>query len=291
MADNFKSAKKDHYEHAPTAAHPHVLLLVETSLAYGRGIVEGIARYALENGPWSVQFEARGLDSLPPKWLKNWRGDGIISRTISLKAAKMLKATQLPLVEMLGSPKIGVAQVRGDFEVMAQDGRRPFSRQRVAAIRLLLLREIRLHQGTSRRFSQESCRSGDSTAMLSTRPVVKEIVPHWDERQRPSVAKWLRSLPRPIGIYTPGDSHAVRLLDICRELRHRRARGNGDSRRRQRPGDLRDASSHAVEHGSRRQAHRLRSGAAAGPEDGRRASRTKRSSFRRATSRSANRPT
>jgi LacI family transcriptional regulator len=40
----------------------------------------------------------------------------------------------------------------------------------------------------------------------------------WDESQRPGLIKWLRSLTRPIGIYTPGDLHSVCLLDMCLEL-------------------------------------------------------------------------
>jgi LacI family transcriptional regulator len=196
---------------------PHVLLLIETSVAYGRGLVEGIARYALENGPWSVQFEGRGLDSLPPKWLKNWRGDGIISRTISLKTARLLRATHLPVVEMHGSSKIGVSQVRVDFDMVV----------RMATDHLL--------SSGLRHFAYFTCGQSDAVkeqyaafrSALESRgfgfhaypaPVVKEIVPHWDERWRPNVAKWVRTLPRPVGVFTPADSHAVRLLDVCREL-------------------------------------------------------------------------
>ena len=36
-------------------------------------------------------------------------------------------------------------------------------------------------------------------------------MPIWDERQLPNLTKWLRTLPRPVGILTPGDLHAVRL--------------------------------------------------------------------------------
>jgi LacI family transcriptional regulator len=196
---------------------PHVLLLVETSLAYGRGIVEGITRYALENGPWSVQFEARGLDAMPPKWLKNWRGDGIISRTLTLQAAKMLKATHLPMVEMLGNPKTGIAQVRGDFSAMGEMvadhllmiGLRRFAFFTYAET--LFIKEL----GDA--FRQALQKRGLDCLSFDT-PRTGEIFAHWDERQRPSMAKWLLTLPRPIAIYTPGDSHAVQLLNSCREL-------------------------------------------------------------------------
>jgi LacI family transcriptional regulator len=197
---------------------PHILLLVETSFAYGRGIVEGIARYALENGPWSVQFEARALNTLPPKWMKNWQGDGIISRTTSLKAAKIIKETHLPLVEMLGSPKIGVAQVRSDFMVAAKMAVEHFLNSGLRQFAYFSFYEDTYYTKRHRDLFREVLEERGYACHCYPSRVVQEIVTQWDERQRPSVIKWIRSLPRPVGIFTPGDSHAVRLLDICREL-------------------------------------------------------------------------
>jgi LacI family transcriptional regulator len=41
----------------------------------------------------------------------------------------------------------------------------------------------------------------------------------WQENRRPQIAKWLESLPRPIGIYAAGDLASVRLLEVCQENR------------------------------------------------------------------------
>jgi LacI family transcriptional regulator len=196
---------------------PRILILVETSRAYGRGVVEGIARYARENGPWSIQFEERGLDSSPPEWLKEWQGEGIIVRTVNMKLERLLRATNLPLVELHGNPKIGVAQVRTDsitasrmiVEHFFSRGLRNFAHfaygeawwikpQRDAYCLVLKEKGYPCHvyqSGTSERH-----------------------MPVWHERQRPRLIQWLHSLPRPIGIYSAGDLHAARLLDFCREL-------------------------------------------------------------------------
>lgn len=58
-----------------------ILLLIETSRAYGRGLIEGISKYAFEQGNWSMHFEDRSLHDRLPYWLQNWKGDGIIART------------------------------------------------------------------------------------------------------------------------------------------------------------------------------------------------------------------
>ena len=62
---------------------PHVALLIETSRSYGRGLLRGVRRYVSENGPWSVFMELRALESKVPGWLKDWQGDGILTRSNS----------------------------------------------------------------------------------------------------------------------------------------------------------------------------------------------------------------
>src|SRR5262249_28995295 len=55
----------------------HVAVLIESSLGYGRGLLEGIARYSREQGTWVLYFELRGLEASPP-WMRDWKGDGIL---------------------------------------------------------------------------------------------------------------------------------------------------------------------------------------------------------------------
>src|SRR5262245_61145864 len=40
---------------------PHVAVLIETTRAYGRGLLEGVAEYVRAHGPWSIDFTPRGL--------------------------------------------------------------------------------------------------------------------------------------------------------------------------------------------------------------------------------------
>ena len=57
-----------------------VALLVETSNAYGRGLVHGVVNYVREHRPWSFQMMEQGRGDDPPAWLAGWDGDGIIAR-------------------------------------------------------------------------------------------------------------------------------------------------------------------------------------------------------------------
>jgi len=61
-------------------AFPKVALLIETSNAYARGLLGGIQAYIREHRPWSVYLDEQSRGDQPPRWLKKWKGDGIIAR-------------------------------------------------------------------------------------------------------------------------------------------------------------------------------------------------------------------
>jgi hypothetical protein len=77
-----------------------VALLIETSRTYGRDLLRGVKRYAQEHGPWSLFVEIRDLETMPPVWLRNWDGDGILTRSGSSAIAASVKRAGVPAVEL-----------------------------------------------------------------------------------------------------------------------------------------------------------------------------------------------
>ena len=87
-----------------------ILLLIETSRGYGRGIVEGVARYAQEHNEWSIFFEDSGLDAfqvLDDFMLQKGNWDGIIVRSPNLEIAQQIHKTHIPSVELLTPRRTG----------------------------------------------------------------------------------------------------------------------------------------------------------------------------------------
>jgi LacI family transcriptional regulator len=95
---------------------PKVLLLIETSTGYGRGILDGIGRYMRDHGPWLIHFERRGLTDIPARWLREWKGHGIIARTATEALARDLRTSGVPVVELLGYQREGLAKIHADNE-------------------------------------------------------------------------------------------------------------------------------------------------------------------------------
>src|SRR5688572_19850887 len=77
-----------------------VALLIETSNAYARGLLEGIAQNLHEQGMWSVFLPERGRGEPAPVWLRGWHGDGIIARVESRSIARAVLASGLPAVDV-----------------------------------------------------------------------------------------------------------------------------------------------------------------------------------------------
>src|SRR5687768_12203697 len=91
---------------------PRVALDVETSLVYGRRILEGVSRYLRANRPWSIYLEQHELGSDLPGLLKRWGGDGIITRQATPSSVKLLSRRHLAAVD-LGDihPPLGIVRI------------------------------------------------------------------------------------------------------------------------------------------------------------------------------------
>jgi LacI family transcriptional regulator len=196
---------------------PHVAVLIETSRGYGRGLLEGVARYNRQHGPWSMFFEPHSIDDPPPKWLSTWKGDGILARVNDRRMARAVIATGLPVVDVRGRvtgldlPFIGV----NNHEVA-----------RLAAEHLLgrgfrhfgfcgLARGEQFHMDQRRDFfDQLIAAAGYTCHHYEPRPDRRHRAA-WEEEQE-QIADWLVRLPKPAGVMTCNDDRGLRTLDACR---------------------------------------------------------------------------
>ncbi len=195
---------------------PHVALIIETTLASGRDILGGIARYVREHGPWSLFHSPRSLDEPVPSWLKHWRGHGIIARVQNRAVAEAVGATGLPVVDVLGNfPQAGFPLVHIDHAKVAQ----------MAAEHLLELGFV--HFGyvniPDERWSQARCDAFLGTVRhVDPSPSVYTVAPRSRGRMKPweveidEMAAWIRNLPKPLGVMVCSDQRGSDVMEACR---------------------------------------------------------------------------
>lgn len=193
---------------------PQVAVLVDTSRSYGRDIVRGIRRYVAEHGPWSLYLEPRDLRSSFPDWLSRWPGDGILARTVDAQLLRQLKAAKLPVVELR------TTVLRHPFPFVGMDNQ--IVGRRVAEHFLARgFRRFACYLDTAEAFFVERAESfketlrenGCDCAVFQTAP--SEQRPRWDQHQR-SLAAWLQSLEKPVGVFAINDQLGFWLLDAAR---------------------------------------------------------------------------
>jgi LacI family transcriptional regulator len=195
----------------------HVALLIETSRSYGRGLLRGIIRYQREHGPWSIYFEPRGVNDSAPRWLRSWRGHGILARVNDRRTAEIIRRSGIPAVDLrfavpnLGLPAVGIDNatvVRRAVEHFLDRGftRFAFCGYRYGASRWMDLRgELFQKQVAALGFPCELFRSS-----AARRGGVS-----WEQDQR-QLARWVKRLAKPIAVMVCNDDRGLQLLDACR---------------------------------------------------------------------------
>ena len=197
----------------------NVLLIVESSTDYGRGLARGISNYTREHENWILHIEDRGLFSAPTQLLQGWSGDGIISRTSSRSIHAILRQSQCPIVELLSSNANMPIEVLPDETASITMCVKHFIERRVAAIAFYA-------------FGQNWWIKKRKSCFLNTIEQYKipyhvyvdasaskvQLQPTWEEQYDSPLKNWLKTLPHRTGIIAANDSQALRVLNACGQL-------------------------------------------------------------------------
>ena len=198
---------------------PKVALLVETDHAFGRDLLRGIARYAHLHGPWSFCFNPYGFERTLSK-TKSWGGSGIIARVETSRLAEAILAADIPTVVVDADPRISA--LAADFAKLSNICSDSEGAARLAAEHLL---ERAFEQfafvGLPNRLWSD--RRSDAFGGAIVRAGFESCVykpqgqrDQGSEREQKLLARWIESLPKPVGIMTCNDERGRRVLEACR---------------------------------------------------------------------------
>ena len=194
-----------------------ILLLVETSRVFGRGVIQGISRYAQQRANWIFHFEDRGILERLPAWLKNWQGDGMIARSPSRALSDAISQFACPLVELLGDGKQHAAEVHTDEDLTAEFAVEHLLKQGFEHLAFYSIAQSWWSDARRDAFERLVQRRGLSGHVF---PGAYEGVnlpyPTWRQEFEAPLLAWLDHLPKPVGVWAAADSQAIRVLEACR---------------------------------------------------------------------------
>lgn len=206
------------------SARPRVALLVESSRAYGRGILSGVAKFVREYGPWSIFFQDLNLCDDTPGWLRHWRGEGVISRLENRDVVDVIQRLKIPAVSLRHiGPHSCMPSILTDnaaisqlcFEHLSERGFRHYAfcgfngadysdeRRHAFAARVQQAGLPCLVYTESHKTMQRSTADYEGLGL----------------KDGGEVADWIKHLPKPVGVMACNDMRGQHVLDACRAAR------------------------------------------------------------------------
>jgi LacI family transcriptional regulator len=186
-----------------------ILLLVETSRAYGRGLLEGIAKYSHLYGHWQF-FNELGQENMTIPQILELAPDGIFAQANKAKTSKEFLPKNIPSVILSGDAGI-VPGFPNIIDNWLADGK-------MAAEHLLEkgfkrfaycgFEHCNWSQKREKAFAGSIVQAGFVTFHQNTS---KEYRP----REINILCQWVKSLPKPIGIMACNDDRARHVLEAC----------------------------------------------------------------------------
>jgi len=194
---------------------PQVVLLLESSRGAGRALLRGFANYARHHGPWAFNWEPGGLNEIWPR-LSRLDAQGVF-----LRDGKHIRK-----VLALGIPTVVVGHRKEDFPGVAHVVTDSESAGRLAAEHLLGCGfKYFAFCGPSRiRWSAARRQSFERRLKQSGRKVHFFNVPaeghktSW-KTEHAVMGRWLKSLPKPVGVMACNDDMAHHLVESCKTAR------------------------------------------------------------------------
>ncbi len=192
----------------------HVALLIETSNAYCRNLLEGIAAYVRDHQPWSLYLGEHERGAAVPGWLRIWDGDGIIARVENEKIAKVLAEATVPVVNVSSTdfvktmPAVVVHEetmIDQAVEHLLERGYQQFAFCGMSRYVWAITRE--------RNFSRRVEAAGGTCHIYRPASTGRGEL-NW-EKEQSRLGEWIQALPKPIGLLAPNDFRGQHVLDAC----------------------------------------------------------------------------
>jgi LacI family transcriptional regulator len=196
---------------------PKVILLIERSRSFGRGLLHGIVQYSNLYGPWLFYMKPefyRQNKKESHKWFRNLDVDGIIAHTWDTDLISSIVNSGLPAIICgLEKPRRNACRLLTD----------EFAVGRMTA-------EYFLERGFKHFaycgfddmiWSQQKCHGYKCTLAKSglelhvyRQPIAKYL--HKADKEQMCILTWLKSLPKPVALMTCNDDRGIDVLAACK---------------------------------------------------------------------------
>jgi LacI family transcriptional regulator len=192
-----------------------VALLIETSNAYARGLLEGVTAYLREHRPRSIYISEHGRGDSVPHWLEGWKGDGILARIENRQIARAVAERNLPTVDLSAARLLpNVPWAETDDAAIAQCAFEHLIERGFRHLGFCGLSEYKWSTWRRDGFRKLAHDAGCDCSVYEVGPIGDRAA-DW-ARDQSNLARWLEKLPKPVGVFACFDIRGRQVLDACR---------------------------------------------------------------------------
>jgi len=196
---------------------PKIILLIVPTRAFDRGLLQGIARYANEYGPWTFYREPPHYQAIDWKKkvtdrLRRGQVDGIIMREperIDEIIERGIPGICAPVTKRTID---GFINIVIDNEAVGRLGAEHLLNCGFRHFAYCGFKAIYWSDKRGEAFQQRISQAGHACTIYE--PPSKRTHALY-EKEQPRLVEWLKSLPKPVGIMTCNDDRSQHLLEAC----------------------------------------------------------------------------
>jgi LacI family transcriptional regulator, galactose operon repressor len=199
-----------------------IALLIGSSRQFRRDILLGIAAYARLHGPWTFyNQESTPQDDLPD-WMNGWSGDGIIGRFESRALLEKVQAMNIPVVDVFGLHKVKeVPSLENNIRIITEMCANHLLERGFENFAFCGLKGLHDSDRFEEDFTQYLQEKGFPVHRFTPpqSPGFKTSFAAESQgvQNEEVLAKWLRPLPKPLGLMACNDLRASQVLNACNQ--------------------------------------------------------------------------
>ena len=200
---------------------PQVVVLIPLTLKGHRDCFEGILRYARVNGPWRLYRREGRPGEQRLRDMKRWGCSGIITSACSLPEARAIAGTRVPVMvfepgpdmQAAGHPLTKCSSLRVDSRATGEYAARFYLERHYKNFAYMGTVQDRYWSNERGEGFRKTVEAAGGTVHVYGGTTAEERK-DWALEQ-PRVEAWLKSLPKPVGLFAAMDGRARQVLDAC----------------------------------------------------------------------------
>ncbi|PIF32494.1 AraC family transcriptional regulator [Flavobacterium sp. 9] len=200
---------------------PKVLLLVNFSEEYGRGLLNGIAKYSRLFGPFNfcripiVSGNKKELKNAI-SWAKTWGANGIIAQIENEQVFEKLLSLDIPIIAQDTNERfIGIPNITGLYKETGQMAASYFIEKGFKNFGFYGFDNIVWSRERCEGFCEKVEEFNFNVHIYQHQK--EETPPLWSYKES-QLADWLKALPKPIAIMTCDDNQGQHVTEACKAV-------------------------------------------------------------------------